>query len=91
MASVIDDVVMDPIENALDAVGLMQGPLAPAKRTVVGAALGAAVTFAWKPEIAFNQDGTLRPWSAMSEEPNATPMPWWMFVAFPALVLGVLI
>lgn len=91
MASAIDSVILDPVENALDAVGLMQGPFAPVKRTVVGGAIGAGIVFGLQPALAFNEDGSLRPWSLTSSEPDATPVPWWLMVAFPAFVLGILI
>lgn len=87
----VDDVILAPVEDALDAVGLMQGAAAPLKRTAVGLALGAGVVFGLKPSLFFNQDGSLRPWSMMSDDPSATPVPWWVGVAFPAVVLGVLI
>lgn len=90
MASV-DEIIMDPIESVMDSMGLMQGDLAPAKRTIVGASIGAAAVFTIKPSISFNSDGSIRPWSMMSEEANATSVPWWVFTAFPAFVLGVLI
>ena len=87
----VDDVVLAPIEDALDAVGLMQGAAAPLKRTAVGLALGGIVVFGLKPSLFFNPDGSLRPWSMTSNDANATPVPWWVGVAFPAVVLGVLI
>lgn len=87
----IDDVILAPVEDVLDSVGLMEGAAAPLKRTAVGLALGGIVVFGLKPALFFNTDGSLRPWSMMSADPNATPVPWWVGVAFPAVVLGVLI
>jgi len=87
----VDDVILAPVEDALDAVGLMQGSAAPLMRTALGLAIGGGVVFGLQPSLFFNSDGSLRPWSMMSNDPNATPVPWWVGVAFPAVVLGVLI
>lgn len=91
MASALDAVVIDPFESVLDSMGLMEGQLAPAKRTLLGASLGAGLVFLVKPSIAFDGEGMLRPWSMTSDAPNATSVPWWMFAAGPAFILGVLI
>lgn len=91
MAQVVDDVLLDPIEGILDSVGLMEGELAPIKRFVVGGAIGAGIVFGAKPSLAFTADGQLRPWSVLSDDANATPVPWWFMVGLPAVVLGVFI
>lgn len=91
MASAVDSIIMDPIESALDSVGLMQGTAAPVKRAVVGVGIGAAITFGAQPSIAFDDEGNVRPWAMMSDDENATQLPWWMIVGFPAFVLSVLI
>jgi hypothetical protein len=86
-----DDAVLEPIESVLDTVGLMEGSLAPLKRTLVGAGIGAVIAFGIQPRLCFNSDGSLRPWSLTSDAANATPIPWWMLMSFPAVILGVLI
>ena len=92
MASSLDTWILDPVENGLDAVGLMQGQYAPAKRTLAGAALGAAIVWGIRPGICWSKDGkTLRPWSLTSKDADATPLPWWAIVAMPAVLLGVFI
>lgn len=86
-----DDAILEPVEHVLDTVGLMQGTFAPLKRTLVGAGIGAVIAFGFQPRLCFNDDGSLRPWSLTSDATNATPIPWWMLVSFPAVILGVLI
>jgi hypothetical protein len=92
MASSLDTWILDPIENGLDAIGLMQGQYAPAKRTLAGCALGAAFVWGVKPDLCWKKDGrTLRPWKLTSNDPEATILPWWALVAAPGLLLGVFI
>ena len=64
----VDDVILAPVEDALDSVGLMQGPAAPLLRTAVGLAIGGGVVFGLQPSLFFNSDGSLRPWSMMSND-----------------------
>lgn len=85
---------MEQIEDALDSVGLMQGPLAPLKRTLVGGAIGYFVVTTAQPAFAYTKDGEPKEWAITSknETPGATTMvPWWMAAAVPAFVMGVLI
>jgi hypothetical protein len=92
MGSTFDTLLIDPLEHGLDAIGLMQGEYAPAKRTLAGAAVGAAFVWGVKPRLAWSKDGkTLRPWSLTSKDPDATIVPWWAMVAIPAILLGVFI
>lgn len=85
---------MEQIEDALDSVGLMQGDLAPLKRTLVGGAIGYFVVTTMQPTWAYTKDGKPKEWAitSTSEVPDATTMvPWWMAAAVPAFVMGVLI
>ncbi len=91
----LNDVILDPLENALDSVGLMQGEMAPLKRTALGAAIGFGVMGLWKPSWAYGSDHKPYPWSVTA--PKDTPadkktkVPYWMAALVPAVVLGVLI
>lgn len=84
--------ILEPVEDLMDKFGLMQGEYAPVKRALVGAGLGAAVVFGLKPSLFWTKDGHLAPWRVTNpKDPDATPFPWYLAVALPAVVLGVLI
>jgi hypothetical protein len=90
----VDDLILDPIERGLDSIGLMQGSMAPLKRTAVGGAIGYAYAFGMKPAFAFNKDGSPKEWSltaSTKDSGKTTLFPWWAIVATPAIILGVLI
>lgn len=90
----IDDLVLEPVENMFDSVGLMQGSAAPAKRAAVGAGVGAAIVYGTKSNMFFDQNGNYRPWkltATKTEEKDATWLPYWMMIGLPAFVFGVLI
>lgn len=95
MASTIDDVILEPLESAFDAVGAMQGPLAPAKRAAIGAGLGYGVLAVFKPSFACNPDGSYRPFiltaTTDAEKQNATLFPWWAVIGAPAAMFSLLI
>lgn len=84
----LESMIVDPLENAFDAVGAMQGQLAPLKRAAIGGAVGYAIVQIWQPSIAF--DGSGKPLEFGGEE-GQTYFPVWMFAAIPALIAGVLI
>jgi hypothetical protein len=94
MASTIDDVILDPLESVFDAVGAMQGPLAPAKRAAIGAGLGYGILML-KPSFACNPDGSYRPFiltaQTDADKQNATYFPWWAVVGVPAAMFSLLI
>lgn len=86
-----DNYVLDPIENGLDTLGLMEGNMAPTKRALVGAAVGAAVVYGIKPNSMWNGD-KMKPWTPLApKDQNSTWLPGWLAIAIPAFVLGVLI
>ncbi len=90
----VADMILDPVEEALDKVGLMQGPSAPLKRTIVGGAIGYGVMELWKPLWAYDASGAPLPWrfTNPNKDKNLTTMvPYWMAALVPAFVLGVLI
>ncbi len=90
--SALDTIVLSPIEGALDAVGLMRGPTAPLMRAVVGAGIGAGISYGLRPEISFRADGSPRPWVVTdSGAPDATLIPHWMPSFAGAVFLGILI
>lgn len=76
--------VIEPLENALDAFGLMRGETAPMKRFLVGSSVTLAALWLAKPSIMFDESGEPRAWSAVSDDRNATSLP----VYVPALLSG---
>lgn len=87
MAS-LTDVVMDPIEDGFDKLGMMQGEAAPLKRAAVGGVLGYAIAYGIKPSFAFDAKGDPKPFGTKKGE---TLFPAWGIVVLPAIVFGVLI
>ena len=90
--SVLDTIVIAPIESGLDALGLMRGPTAPLMRAVIGGGIGAAISYGLRPQISFRADGSPRPWSITDPDaPDATLIPHWAPAAAGAVFLGILI
>jgi len=89
---VVDDVILDPLESAMDSMGMMQGPMAPLKRAAFGTAIGAAVVWGVRPSAVFKKDGkTFRPFALTSGDKDATWTPWWLVAAAPGILLGVFV
>lgn len=90
----MEDLILEPIENAFDAVGMMQGETAPLKRAAVGAGLGYFVGYYLQPNIAWN-NGVERTWTPLAkddiEKADSTWLPAWLILSIPAFVFGVLI
>lgn len=84
---------MEAIEDGLNHLGLMQGDLAPLKRGLVGGAAGALVVYGFKPAFMFNPDGSARPFALGHPDKSGNPtwFPYWLGIAAPAVILGVLI
>lgn len=79
-------------EDVFDALGLMSGSAAPARRLVFGAILGGGITYLVKPTVSFRQDGMPRPWVLSSPDaPDKTAMPWWMPAVAASLAFGFLV
>ena len=85
------------IENAEDVffrLGLMD-PEFPVqsmiKRGILGFAIGGGFMTWLKPGFAFNQDGTPKPWSLMSDAEDAVLIPFWGYGVILAFIFGVLI
>ncbi len=92
--SQLDDVILEPIENLFDSMGMMQGETAPLKRAAVGAAVGYGVAYGIKPSFAFDKDGKAKEWyftAKAADKDNSTYVPAWAIVAIPAIIFGVLI
>lgn len=90
----MSDMILEPIENLLDKYGLMDGPMAPLKRTAIGGGIGLGVMYLWKPEFAFDKNGQPYPWSITHksiDRNKTTLVPYWLAASIPAVVLGVLI
>ena len=85
--------IVDPLENAFDAVGAMQGEAAPLKRAAIGGVLGYAIAYGIKPDFAW-KDGKQRPWAATADQadkPISTWFPVWAIVAIPAIMFSTMI
>jgi hypothetical protein len=79
------------MEGVYDALGLMQGSAAPAKRMIVTGAAVAGVVYAIRPKSAFDSQGA-RPWVLTSpQDPRATPAPWWFYAGAGAIFGGFFI
>jgi len=77
--------IIQPLENALDGLGLMRGETAPMKRFIVGTVGTLGALWVAKPDIMFvSSTGEMRPWSAVSDSQDATSIP----VYIPALTAG---
>lgn len=90
----LDDVLLNPIEDALDSIGLMEGEAAPLKRAAVGAGIGYLFAVLVKPGFAYTADGKARPFAlnaSAADQASATYFPVGAIVAIPAFILGVLI
>jgi hypothetical protein len=95
MAETLESAILDPIENAFDSMGMMQGEMAPLKRAAFGAAVGYVLSYGIKPGFAFDKT-TKKPkeWyftAAEADKKNSTYVPAWAVVAIPAVIFGVLI
>ncbi len=94
MASTIDDIILEPLEAGFDAIGAMQGPMAPLKRAAIGAALGAAIVYGIKPGFVYKGD-SFRPFvltaSTDAEKADATWFPYWAVIGVPAAMFSLLI
>lgn len=79
------DAALDKVEGVYDALGLMRGTAAEARRFVFGNIIGAGLVYIIKPTSAFTSDGRARPWALLQpDSPEKTAFPWWM----PGLLLG---
>lgn len=81
---------LSSIESVLDKFGLMRGENAPLLRAAVGGLVGGVIVQYFQP-YAMYEAGAPRPWSLISKDPKATPLPWFAVPAFGAFVMGVLI
>jgi len=82
--------IITPIENALNSIGLMQGPLSPALRAGFGFGVGYVLMEAVRPGFAYDGNNK-RPWAYSSNTPEATAVPWWMPPAAIGVFLSVFI
>jgi len=73
----------------------MEGPLAGPFRFLIGAAAGGLIIFAWRPQVAFTENGSRRPWIMMPDlfvgygEP--TPFPWFFGPLLGGFILSTFI
>ena len=95
VSNTLDNVIITPLEEVFDAVGAMQGEMAPLKRALIGGAVGAAIVYGFKPSICFDKVTHLpRPWALTAqgaEKDKATWLPYWMVIGIPAVVFSTFI
>jgi hypothetical protein len=86
----IDAAVITPLERVFSAV---PGGSSPVIRALYGTALGGALVWTVRPAVMFTEEGALRPWAVTADasDKSATYFPWWMGIALPAIVMGILI
>ncbi len=87
LAAILDSSSPSGLEVGLANLGMGT----PAKRFVVGYALGALAVYAFRPEIAFNGDGGAKSWVMTGDSTGGevTTAPWWALAAIPAVVFAV--
>jgi hypothetical protein len=82
---------MEPLENALNAVGLRT----PVMRFVAGAGVTGGILWGTKPALFFDASGNPRPWSLLETGPmrseTATILPWYVAASAIGLWLGAFI
>lgn len=83
----VDAIIVAPLEKAMLMLPLGGYPVG---RAFWGAAMGGAVMHYVRPSVAFEPDGTPKPWIVMDpDNPEAAIFPWWAFVVMPAVFFGV--
>lgn len=89
----LDDLIIEPLENAFDAVGAMEGTLAPLKRAAIGGGIGYLLAYGLKPAVAFDNDGNERPWifGENGDSKDATYLPAWGIAVIPAAISSLFI
>lgn len=91
--SALESTLLDPLEDVLDSVGLMEGSMAPLKRTAVGAVIGYVGVTVIQPSFCYDDAGKPYEWRLTSKKDpvETTMVPYWMVAAVPAFILGFLI
>jgi len=79
------------IEGIMDSMGMMRGSFAPVKRAALGAVVGYIVGEALRPSFAYSKNGKHREWAFLSGGQGDATIPWWIFPATGAVVLGVFV
>lgn len=84
--------VVDSTEQVMDGMGLMRGTFAPVGRFGAGFLGGTIIAEAFHPSVAYNADGSRRPFYFTSKEAgNSTFFPWWSFGVTGGLLLSTFI
>lgn len=87
-SSSVTDVIMNPIEDGFDKIGMMSGEFAPLLRAGTGLLIGYGIAYGLKPNFAFDAAGNPRPFGVGVGQ---TLLPPWLIMAAPAFIFGVLI
>ena len=91
MASILVSAT-DAAEGFFNSLGIMTGSMAPVGRGAVGFGAVWLVEEAIKPAVMYRADGTKRPWSiTATNDPDSTPLPWFMLPTVGAIVASVFI
>lgn len=82
--------LLDKVEGAFSGLGLGQSPLMRGVMGFTVLTLAEEALFKGGDNVFFK--GTMRrPWSAISDDPNATPFPWWTPGLAGFLIAGMFI
>ncbi len=90
MSEGIQKVLQAQLDSPLEMGMASLGMGTPARRFVVGSALGALVVWAWRPQVSFDDQGA-KSW-VMTGDParsGVTAAPWWALAAVPGVFMAV--
>lgn len=72
-------------ESGLASLGMAT----PAKRFVVGTAVGAALVWAFRPEAAYDANGQPKSWVMIADpSQDSTSVPWWGLAMIPGVIFS---
>lgn len=74
---------LDTLEIPFYYLGLNTVP----KRFLFGTLATGAALYIIKPDMFFDEDGTARPWKALTKDAEATSVPWWLVSGAVGLVM----
>lgn len=77
------------LEKAMIGLGLGYGPYATIKRFCFGLLLVNVPLYYFKPRKLFLPDDTPKPWSVLTDDPNAILLPWWSYGFIVGSILSI--
>lgn len=88
MANIIDNITSRSTSNWEQALANL-GMETPAKRFIVGSAVGAAIVWAIRPPSSFDQNGQAKSWVVISDpSQDSTAIPWWGLAILPGVIFS---